>query len=160
MPTQWSDTQHEMLRTDWADPKNSLSEIAAHINAETGSEFSRNAIAGKANRLHLPLRRQPNSRHGQRAAPKPRKPSNRPVSLLRITRPKCKPLVATIALGEPAHLGLTLLDLNNTTCKFPRGDEQFTFCGQPSLEGGSYCGFHHQLCYRPPESRNPVRRAA
>jgi GcrA cell cycle regulator len=159
MPTHWSDTQLDMLRSDWRDPELSLSDMATHINLETGSDFSRNAIAGKANRLGLPLRRQPNSKHGQRAAPKPRKPSNRPVNLARIRRPK---LNRPESADGPPHLHLTLQQLTDATCKFPRGEERFTFCGQSVQPDSPYCSFHHRLCYRPPETRAPnsIRRAA
>ena len=156
MPTQWNETQLDLLKSGWADSKNSLSEIAAHINAQTGSEFSRSSIAGKANRLGLPLRRKPNQRRGQRAE---RRPSTRSVNLALIRKPRCQPLVEIVPIGEPEHLGLGILKLDNQVCHYPRGDANYTFCGQPSVEGRPYCVFHLQLCYRPPESR-AVRRAA
>lgn len=162
MPTHWSDTQLDLLRADWTDPTLSLSDMAAHINAETGSWFSRNAIAGKANRLGLPLRRQPNQKSGQRAAPKPRKPSSRPVNLARIRKPRLLQIETVAPLGEPESLGLSLLQLDGGTCHYPHGDEVKTFCGQAPQADSPYCTFHHRLCYAPPERRPfvPFRRVA
>lgn len=159
----WTDTQLDLLRSDWRDPSNTLSAIASRINAETGSGFSRSAIAGKAKRLNLPLRRKPNGQSNRRTDPVNRKPSTRAVNVARIGRPRSQPLARTaMPAGEPAHLGLTVLQVNEATCKFPRGDEVKTFCGQASQDGSPYCVFHHKLCYTPPERRPfvPFRRAA
>ena len=65
----------------------------------------------------------------------------------------------------PAHLGLTLFELTDTTCRYPRGTETFTFCGQTAQADRPYCGFHMRLCYAPqiaPDRRAPnaERRAA
>lgn len=163
MPTHWSTNQLDMLRNDWLDPKNSLSQIAAHINAETQSEFSRSAIAGKAKRLDLPLRRRPNGDGGRRPRAVQRKPSTRTLAANFAKRSKFTfAYVQKSLMNEPVHLGLTLFQINETTCKYPRGDESKTFCGQASHPDSPYCSFHHQLCYRPPESRptGTFRRAA
>jgi hypothetical protein len=154
----WTKEKVNQLKEMWADPTLSLSDMAERLGFET-----RNMIAGKAYRIGLALRRQPNSRRGQRAA------ANRPTTKLvivnvrrrRARTPICAP-VEIIPANAPEHLGLTLLQTDNTTCKYPRGDEWFTFCGHSVQPDSSYCPFHHQLCYRPPERREPptFRRAA
>jgi GcrA cell cycle regulator len=50
-------------------------------------------------------------------------------------------------------LGLSFAQLEAHHCKFPRGDEHFTFCGQPRLNGSPYCPHHHRLCF----AKGPMR---
>jgi GcrA cell cycle regulator len=50
-------------------------------------------------------------------------------------------------------LGLALVELERQHCRYPRGDEHFTFCGQPRLDRSPYCPHHHRLCF----AKGPVR---
>ena len=160
MPKHWSDRQLDLLQTHWREPDLSLSEMAAAINAATGARFSRNAIAGQAKRLGLPLRRAPNRKNGERAASV--RPTTRIVAV-NLRRRKARALVCepleVAPPNAPDHLGLTLFELTPETCRYPRGSDSFTFCGQPVEAGRSYCGFHMRLCYAP-QDRNPERHAA
>jgi GcrA cell cycle regulator len=163
MPKHWTDRQLELLQTHWREPDASLSKMAAAINAATGARFTRNAIAGQAKRLGLPLRRSPNRNKGPRPA-SPR-PATRIVAV-NLRRRKARPVIAVpdeiTYAGAPPHLGLTLIELNDTTCRYPRGTDRFSFCGQPAEPGRAYCGFHLRLCYAPLEGRASTtqRRAA
>jgi GcrA cell cycle regulator len=152
MPKHWADRQLDLLQSEWRDLDRSLSEIAAAINAQTGARFSRNAIAGQAKRLGLPLRRQPNRNKGPR--PASARPATRIVAV-NLRRRKARPVSSAPFETEPAdappHLGLTLFDLTSGTCRYPRGVERFTFCGQPAERDRPYCGFHTRLCYAPKE---------
>jgi len=50
----------------------------------------------------------------------------------------------------PVEQRLTLLQLNEHTCKWPIGDPltpEFYFCGQHSDEGKPYCDFHSRRAY-------------
>ena len=50
----------------------------------------------------------------------------------------------------PVEQRLSLLQLNEHTCKWPIGDplsKDFYFCGQHSLETGPYCDFHSRRAY-------------
>ena len=50
----------------------------------------------------------------------------------------------------PVDQRLTLLQLNEETCKWPIGDPltpDFYFCGQHSEEGKPYCDFHSRRAY-------------
>lgn len=50
----------------------------------------------------------------------------------------------------PVEQRLTLLQLNEHTCKWPIGDPltpEFYFCGQHSDEGKPYCEFHSRRAY-------------
>jgi GcrA cell cycle regulator len=58
------------------------------------------------------------------------------------------PAVAELFIPEDKRL--SLLQLNEHTCKWPIGDpltKDFYFCGQHSLETGPYCEFHSRRAY-------------
>ena len=157
MPKHWTDRQLDLLQSEWRDLDRSLSEIAAAINAQTGARFSRNAIAGQAKRLGLPLRRQPNRNKGPR--PASARPATRIVAV-NLRRRKARPVIAVpdeiTYAGAPPHLGLSLFELTEATCRYPRGTETITFCGQTAQADRPYCGFHMRLCYAP-KDRNLER---
>ena len=57
---------------------------------------------------------------------------------------------AAAELFIPEDKRLSLLQLNEHTCKWPIGDplsKEFYFCGQHSLESGPYCDFHSRRAY-------------
>ena len=56
----------------------------------------------------------------------------------------------------PPEQRLTLLQLNEHTCKWPIGDPlttDFYFCGQHSDEGHPYCEFHSRRAYHQVEKK-------
>ncbi len=56
----------------------------------------------------------------------------------------------------PVEDRLTLLELNEHTCKWPIGDPltpDFYFCGQHSEEGKPYCDFHSRRAYHQIEKK-------
>jgi len=56
----------------------------------------------------------------------------------------------------PVEQRLTLLELNEHTCKWPIGDPltpDFYFCGQHSDEGKPYCDFHSRRAYHQPDKK-------
>ena len=58
------------------------------------------------------------------------------------------PVAAEIFIPEEKRL--SLLQLSESTCKWPIGDplsKDFYFCGQHSLESGPYCDFHSRRAY-------------
>ena len=60
----------------------------------------------------------------------------------------------------PMSKRLTLLEVNDTTCKWPTGDPQrpdFSFCGHGVKEGTPYCEFHAKLAFQPPSDRRRRR---
>jgi GcrA cell cycle regulator len=57
---------------------------------------------------------------------------------------------AAVELFIPVEQRLSLLQLNEHTCKWPIGDPltpDFYFCGQHSDEGKPYCDFHSRRAY-------------
>lgn len=68
-------------------------------------------------------------------------------------------------LPKPDSLGVTLLDVKDTQCKYPDGgmmDPAITFCGQPAWKRvvrgeerlGPWCEYHARLCYQPVGERS------
>ena len=60
----------------------------------------------------------------------------------------------------PMSRHLTLLQLSETTCKWPVGDplsDDFYFCGADSGESGPYCAFHAKLAFQPVSERRRIR---
>lgn len=60
------------------------------------------------------------------------------------TRRKMEPV--RVAEITPFHF--TLAQLSHDECRFPYGDEQYTFCGHKRAPGSSYCPTHQALCRR------------
>jgi len=63
---------------------------------------------------------------------------------------------AAAELFIPVEQRLTLLQLNEHTCKWPIGDPltpDFYFCGQHSDEGKPYCEFHSRRAYHQLEKK-------
>ena len=137
----WTDRQAEMLREIYATVRADIG--VQTINDATGSTFTRNAYIGKAKRLELVIRRQPSS------APKPLRKKTRKRNF------NHRRLLALdqAGMGSPPtsqteFLGVTLQKLERHHCRFPQGEyAPCLFCGQPKIEGSSFCGLHHRICY-------------
>lgn len=123
--------------------------IAATLNAEFGTQFTRCAVIGKINRLGLSNRRLPADRPV--ATPRPRAPRERVRSERMNARPPMES-VETVKLRcvEITPLHLSLLDLDPGLCKYPYGGdaegETISFCGHPSIKSRPYCMPHLALC--------------
>lgn len=144
----WTDTEVETLKKLWAEGR-SVGEIAAELGG-----VSRNAVIGKAHRLHLvPHVNAPE--HGKPSVSVPRvaKPFIRTarlpkakVDLVKVAAVK-KMVERTSALPAPAPLNFTLLELNHGDCRWPvSGDGAKTlFCGHKVEAGKSYCACHCRM---------------
>jgi GcrA cell cycle regulator len=161
----WTDERVELLKKLWTDGL-SASQIAAELGGIT-----RNAVIGKVHRLGLSGRaKSPSS-----TAPRPRKP-RAPGHMMRLARPTMRgntalaPMYETELEPEPEMveniipLGqrCTLLELNESKCRWPIGDPgsaEFYFCGGQPVEGVPYCSYHSRVAYQPPASRRDRRPA-
>ena len=146
----------------------SASQIAAQLGGLT-----RNAVIGKVHRALLPGRAKPASncatksakrgfnipadmqierrRQATRAqhmthAPKMRKP--------KAPQPSRPPLTD---IAAPVTLGVSLLALTDTSCRWPYGhpgSDGFGFCGHRIFEQLSYCEYHSRIAYVAYERRS------
>ena len=126
---QWSTELTNTLRALWA------TWTAGELCKLMG--LTRNAIIGKANRLHL----------GRK------KPSGNGKKKLQRVGPRLRPQVYYVpTLPAPVieldFLDLTLDEIRSDECHYPHGGEgtAITFCGQLVEDGSSYCPFHRKLC--------------
>lgn len=115
----WTPELIDTLKTRWAEGL-SASQIAAEIPYAT-----RNAVIGKINRLGLTRDRKVKNvggagQHQKRALPKP--------------------------LFFPAGPGISLLELTNSTCRWPVGGS--LYCGVPEADmivNKPYCAKHTEI---------------
>jgi len=171
----WTDDRVELLKKLWME---GLS--ASQIAAELGEGVTRNAVIGKVHRLKLsarakPTNSTPRARPAARTTPrraaspasamgsamasinKARASINRPQTLGATALAASPQLEAELYVAPssaeifiPEDKRLSLLQLNEHTCKWPIGDpltKDFYFCGQHSLETGPYCEFHSRKAY-------------
>jgi len=131
------------------------SQIAAQIGV------SRNAVIGKIHRLGLSSGRPPGgaARSCPPRARHPRAPSQR--RLLRLMWSDGAPPANTAAVLVPVDSAepCSLLDLEPGKCRWPLGEPtsgtgDFTFCGNSTADGFSYCAGHARMAYRVPARRS------
>ena len=159
----WTDERVDLLRKLWTDGL-SASQIAAELGGVT-----RNAVIGKVHRLGLSGRAKgSNQSANARRKPAPAKAAgfaktakvsggngktaaSAPVS----SRP-----TPVLDMEKPVPLMLSLLQLTDSTCKFPIGDPQeegFGFCGSLPRDNDPYCEYHCRLAYQPAGERRKDR---
>ena len=110
-------------------------EIAAALGV------TRNAVIGKANRMHLEAKKIGRPRAARFAA---------------TPRPAPKPADPPPPPEAPLSLGLTIYELAAAQCRYAEGDgPPYLFCGHAVQEGSPYCPYHHRVCYFP---LSPARR--
>ncbi|MCS6920443.1 MAG: GcrA family cell cycle regulator [Elioraea sp.] len=153
---EWTEEQIETLRRLWAEGLST-----AEIGRRMG--ISKNAVVGKAHRLHLPARPSPIRRSTESAKPAAPRPPRR---TFRLAMPRPSPLFGS---GEPrpapAHVPaeprrapapvmpmprVEPLRTGNATCCWPIGDPGtpgFRFCCAPALIGKPYCAEHAAIAY-------------
>lgn len=157
----WTDDRVALLSKLWADGL-SASQIAAELGGVT-----RNAVIGKVHRLGLSGRAKPaNSsiKRTKRASKQTYAKSktnprgvNKGTSLSVVTR------TVVEDIPEPDSLKMELVDLTESTCRWPSGDpatSDFHFCGHKSKEDGPYCEYHSRLAYQPTTDRRRERKTA
>ena len=175
----WTDERVERLKSLWSEGL-SASQIAAELGGVT-----RNAVIGKVHRLGLSGRAKPQSQaarpaqapRSKTAAPSARPPSvpgarpNRPVTIGNVAlkpteaaEPAPRAVTAPVEAEPVVFEKVTILHLNENTCKWPIGDPgrpDFFFCGRKSDAGIPYCQHHARIAYQPSaERRKNDRRAA
>lgn len=139
----WTDERIAALKQHWSDGL-SCSQIAG----ELGNGISRNAVIAKVHRLGLPRRGQSktyNSPEERREA----RNSRRKIAFY------YKPWKSLHPPRMPTHeaalqfLHKTLLDLQANECRFSASEcAPFTFCGQRTEEGSSWCAHHLGIVFQ------------
>lgn len=126
--------------------------IASALTGEFCIEVSRNAVIGKLKRQGISFGIPRSLGVTKRSQSKPHKPRtfsfSRMAAIQRIAE-EAAPLPPEPP-KPPEFLGLTVTQLTDNTCRYPRGDGPFFFCGQPPKEGSPYCEFCHSICYATP----------
>lgn len=168
----WTDERVERLKELWAEGM-TASQIASNLGG-----VSRNAVIGKVHRLGL------SNRSGAGKEPESEPEAEEPVELSKkekaapaeapVEEPKSpaveptieqtesgeedaiNPVMALAAEVERSARKLSLLELNERTCKWPIGDpatDDFYFCGLPCAVDKPYCSAHVAVAYQPMSSR-------
>lgn len=182
--TGWTDDRVELLKKLWMEGL-SASQIAGELgegvtrNAVIG-KVHRLKLSARAKPTNTTPRARPAARPAPRrpaspsvsaaaspmaaaAKPRPQQTISRP-QVMGATALAVSPQVETEMYVAPAAAEifipedkrLSLLQLNEHTCKWPIGDpltKDFYFCGQHSLETGPYCEFHSRRAYHQLEKR-------
>ena len=139
----WTEAEEALLMKMWA-----AGAFGADIAAALGNGKTRNAISGKARRLKLPYRREPN-KNGRRVRAKgepfrPRRISvHTGLSALGVAVSDNRWANSPVWQALPGTTPVTLLDLTTGMCKWPIGDKPTLFCGAPAA--GVYCEHHKAI---------------
>jgi GcrA cell cycle regulator len=128
----------------------------AQIANEIG--VSRNAVIGKLNRLGLSRGRNPAAPRARSSGGSIRRPQVLTQRLLLKAVFASAPPADDVVSSEPC----SLLNLAPRKCRWPISDAvDFTFCGNTTIDGMSYCAGHARMAYRGSSGRlQPVPRAA
>ncbi len=178
----WTEERVARLAKLWAEGL-SASQIANDLGGVT-----RNAVIGKVHRLGLSGRAKPAGKSGGSSAPRRKATTTSRASsggggstYARASAPRATPrTVGNAALKMemnveaepriqqkpaedvvvPISRKLTLMQLTESTCKWPTGDPTmpgFSFCGQTSEEDKPYCEYHSKIAFQPPNERRRRR---
>jgi GcrA cell cycle regulator len=147
--TEWTDERVATLRRLWG-----LGWTASRIREalnDGGASFSRNAVLGKADRLHLSKRGNPVAAQRVRSldvarAAKPKRlppaPRPKPLTPAPVVRLKPPRVVQPVAAPNPYR-----------TCQFIEGTGRpWAMCGEATVPGHSWCEGHCRRVYQPREA--------
>jgi len=161
----WDENRTALLRRLWTEGK-SATEIMKTLQAGGWKTVSRNAVIGKVHRLNLEARMIQDQ--GQRRKPKTvlqrrfARPSAPPLRTERMAKEKPMPDPKLDPLRREDGSTFSILDLTETTCRFPIGDpkeKDFAFCGRDVDGVSPYCAEHHRVCLVKPESPRRYARS-
>jgi GcrA cell cycle regulator len=154
----WASEHSDALR-DCLSRGMSYGQAAKAINARFGTEFTRNAAVGRAQRLGLKpasirkvvSRPRPAARWGESGPPKAPQNVVRPAASAPPPPEPVKP-VKLRCVGIKPRL-LAFADLEPGDCRYPYGGERegetYAFCGHPRIPHSSYCRPHYALTHGP-----------
>ena len=146
----WTPEKVEKLKELWG-KGNTASEIAQILGGVT-----RNAVIGKAHRLNLSGKIQTKKSSSLATS---NNVSENKISRKNLRRGKFKSLIIDKDF-EPEN-PKQLEELDENSCKWPighPGDDDFYFCGKPTIPGKPYCGEHCLIAYRRKDSHHKVKK--
>lgn len=130
----WPEAVATLVKSMWSEGR-SACQISYALGIQ-GIKTSRSAIQGKLWRMGIKREGKP-IRSGLRHSP----------------RPRVRAVVPSLPLPENR---VRLFDLKPDGCRYfcgHVGEPGAGFCPETAVEGSSYCGFHHGLCYALPRPR-------
>lgn len=132
--SQWQPEVVERLRVLLAQEMHTGEVIASIINKEFHTDYTREAVCGKAHRLGL-------SNAFKKGRPEQRV---RKVHAQPIRRAQSPPMMTSVPLAPSSvdnadSLNIPLMELEQGMCRWPTGD---AYCGHNALERKSYCAKH------------------
>ena len=153
----WSEERVEILIQLW-----NQGIAAPEIADQLGPEFSRGMIIGKIDRLRkkypdkfkLAVPRRSNRGNSRRVRWSSESGWRLTQTVNKI--PEADPMPTPTPPPARRKTGVTLLQLNNQTCRWPIGDPKepdFYFCGDTPHSGYVYCWNHFCLAYQPLNAR-------
>ena len=145
----WTDEKVVKLKELWG-KGNTASQIAEIIGG-----ISRNAVIGKAHRLHLSAKIKTRSATSNENYEN--SIDNKNIKSKRSRRSRFKSLIIEKDF-EPEN-PKTLEELDESSCKWPIGhpdEKNFYFCGRTSLKDFSYCRLHLLYAYQPKGKKDDV----
>lgn len=186
-PNGWTDERVELLKKLWMEGL-SASQIAGELgegvtrNAVIG-KVHRLKLSARAKPTNTTPRARPAPRQAPRrpsgpsisagvstmaAAAKPRPQVMQRPQVMGATALAMSPQMDTELYVAPASQELfipedkrlSLLQLNEHTCKWPIGDplaENFHFCGNDCADTGPYCRYHARIAFQPASERRRIR---
>lgn len=154
----WTNDQIELLKKWWSEDV-SASQIALRL----GDWCTRNAVLGKAHRLHLPAKKKLKTSATTKVSRKPvgqhrKKSKPTETKTVRVSETIVKESVKDVTPSILRSLGL--MELSDTTCRWPIGDphhENFCYCGNDT-DGKAYCTQHANLAYLPRQQKGGSTR--
>ena len=162
---EWTDRAVTSLRLWWAQGLSTL-----QIAERFGPPCTKNAVIGKAHRLHLPSRPSPLGKRASGQAKPRAKPAHSPkpeatkVVLTLVPTPEPEmPAAAPVDAPEPPVA--RFLARKASACCWPFGEPRtpdFRFCDAVALAGKPYCQEHYDIAYRPyrPKAEHLAEQAA
>ena len=139
----WTDDDVTAIRA-LAEQGYSAAQAALHFNGMT-----RNMVVGLAHRKGIQF-------HGKSGGKNQHGFSKIPKDLAYIEPRSTDDEVTVPFVPRQPHGCVTLMELNDSTCRWPIGDprrEDFVYCGEPPAEGRPYCQGHCGLAYIPKNDR-------
>lgn len=144
-PSPWTDPVIQRLRV-LAQLHMPISAIAAALNAEFGTSFTRNAVQGRCDRMGISTGNLPFNykRHRANKPDAPERPTVKRFTnhghrfdMVEVYEPPTLPRAYGSLNRHDYPHACSLMDLTNATCRWPVGEPtepEFFFCGDPTAD--------------------------